>query len=302
MDRTLSIGTSGLALSDIGLRLYADTMRIEAPSNVTFTEITDSGGSYNLSGLPQNPDITYTITYEYPPGVYFSDRWKGSYPFPNVPTFFIIPSRIPDLESELLSSTILLKNGVRQSTVLSIVELGTIDEPGDYLVFGWEDPDFQDKYRLQWTIEGIIYYFDWVGLYKQPEIETRYIEILAIQEPFPFNIDSSDRVMFSCNFSVLCTPTNKPDSDFVTILSNAGLITPNVDTFIGPKKEIPEGDGPFITVVNTGGSSSLFTHDGEKTQRPSVQIVTRATDYEAARDKAMLIYNYLDGIHELTVG
>ena len=302
MDRILSIGTSDLFLSDIGLRLYADTVRIVIPSNVTFMEIVDSGGSYNLSGLPQNPDIIYTITYEYPSGVYFSDSWKGSYPFPNVPTFFIIPSRIPDLESELQSSVILLKNSIKQLTILSIVELGTVDEPGDYLVSGWSAPDFEDRYRLQWIIEGIVYYFDWIGLRKQPQAETRYIQILAIQEPFPFNTDSLNRIMFSCNFNAMCTPTLSPENDFAAILSSASLINLSTDTFIGPLADIPQGDGPFITILNTGGSSVDFTHDGDKTRRPSIQIVTRAIDYEVARSKAMDIYNYLDGIHELTVG
>ena len=32
---------------------------------------------------------------------------------------------------------------------------------------------------------------------------TRYVEVLAIQRPFPIGLDEANRVMFSCNFDAL---------------------------------------------------------------------------------------------------
>jgi hypothetical protein len=131
---------------------------------------------------------------------------------------------------------------------------------------------------------------------------TTYVQILAVQRPFAFNVDENDRTMFSVNFEGLAgAPVAEWEEELVKILTDAGLATPNVDTFIGATKEAPAGNGPYTHVLDTGGSSPEETHDGSAYERLSAQIVVRAKDYDAARTRAHAIWRALDGLRNTTV-
>src|SRR5688500_12356075 len=105
---------------------------------------------------------------------------------------------------------------------------------------------------------------------------TRYIEILAVQRPFPIGSDDSNRALFSFNFDALAdSPVSQWEEGIAEILSTARLSTLNVDTFIGPLSVLPTGNGPYISIIDTGGREPLETHDGIKCERLSVQILVR---------------------------
>lgn len=137
---------------------------------------------------------------------------------------------------------------------------------------------------------------------------TRYLEILSMQRPFPFDVDENQRVQFSCNYTALAAaPAVSFEEEILKILNDAGLATQRVgstgDTWIGPAGTIPatSGDGPFITIIDTGGTAPMETHDGITYERLSVQIVVRAVSYSVARTRALAIWRELDGKRNVTV-
>lgn len=74
--------------------------------------------------------------------------------------------------------------------------------------------------------------------------------------------------------------------DLITLLSGAGLGLYGVSIFKGPKAIYPQGNGPFITVISTGGSGDEGTHNLSRNdiayERPTAQVVARAQDYDVA--------------------
>lgn len=70
--------------------------------------------------------------------------------------------------------------------------------------------------------------------------------------------------------------------------------------FLGSKAVIPDGNGPYISLIETGGSGPTRIHNqgAGNTQRPTVQVVVRAKSYLDARTKAKAAYLALDGVFE----
>lgn len=131
---------------------------------------------------------------------------------------------------------------------------------------------------------------------------SRYLEILAVQRPFPFSVDESERTMFSCNFTALAAaPVTDWESEIMKILSNAGLATPGTDTFIDPAVTLPSGDGPYTQIEDTGGREPYEAHRGEKYERLSIHIVVRGKNYIATRARALAIWRALDGKRNVSV-
>lgn len=128
----------------------------------------------------------------------------------------------------------------------------------------------------------------------------RYLEILANQSPFQYGEDVNRRVLFSCNFStVVASLAPNFELDMATIL--ASTVTLGTNLFIGEQAVIPDGDGPFVSLIVTGGVHPLETHNNDKYPRPSFQLITRGTDYIATRNLAAACFAALDGIHDLTI-
>lgn len=122
-----------------------------------------------------------------------------------------------------------------------------------------------------------------------------FISILAKQEPFPFDVDSAKRTMFSCNYDLDMEPSSRVDDAIGKMITNAGIAVDNVSLFYGPDAPIPTGDGPYTTISPTGGMHPHETHNGENYSRPTIQIITRAKKFSVARDKAFAIYSALHG-------
>lgn len=100
--------------------------------------------------------------------------------------------------------------------------------------------------------------------------------------------------MFSCNYNVTAGgPITAFEQEIVKLIANNSLGTAGTDTFIG--NTVPTGDGPFTLLIPTGGRSSVFSHDDEELERPSVQIIVRAKVYPTASARAVAIYRLLNG-------
>jgi len=90
--------------------------------------------------------------------------------------------------------------------------------------------------------------------------------------------------------------------DVAARLVAQGVGTLNVNIFRSSAALIPAGDGPFITIIDTGGSGPSRVHNSVRsTQRPTAQIMTRASKYETAYVKARAAYTALDGIFNTTL-
>lgn len=73
--------------------------------------------------------------------------------------------------------------------------------------------------------------------------------------------------------------------------------------YLGSNAVIPTGDGPYMTLTETGGSAPSRVHNyaGAHTQRPTAQIAVRAKSYSVARAMAKAAYLALDGVFNTTL-
>lgn len=132
-----------------------------------------------------------------------------------------------------------------------------------------------------------------------------YLSITSEQSPFDIGEDRSERSMLSCNYD--CT-ARAPVSSFLReigrFISDAGLGTFGTDMFLGRGAILPKGDGPYVSLINTGGDESIAIQNdaqGHSLEELSVQIVVRAAHYEDAETRALAIWRVLDGIRNTTV-
>lgn len=89
--------------------------------------------------------------------------------------------------------------------------------------------------------------------------------------------------------------------DIYTILTEAGV--PGESILTGSKAQVPPGAGPYTSIRETGGMPPTRRQNkaSAATRRPTAQLLTRAEDYTAARDRAEQCYIALDGKYNFTV-
>lgn len=81
--------------------------------------------------------------------------------------------------------------------------------------------------------------------------------------------------------------------ELISVFVAAGVGTFNTNIFASTKANIPPGDGPYLSVVETGGSGPEDTHNSQKLPayvRPNAQVVARAKSYSVARTMAGAAY------------
>lgn len=72
-----------------------------------------------------------------------------------------------------------------------------------------------------------------------------------------------------------------------------------MNIFIGSKAAIPTGDGPYLSISETGGSAPSLTQNGSTTN-PSAQVSCCAATMSAARTMLQLAYDAFGGADGLT--
>lgn len=82
-----------------------------------------------------------------------------------------------------------------------------------------------------------------------------------------------------------------------------GVGTRGSNIFLGSGASLPDlsktnGEGPFLTLIQTGGSAPLFVHNeaGSHVQRPTAQITARATNIALALAMSKAAYLALNGV------
>lgn len=85
------------------------------------------------------------------------------------------------------------------------------------------------------------------------------------------------------------------------VAQGVGVYGSNI--FLGSKAVIPTGSGPYLSLVETGGSAPTRIQNKESanTQRPTAQILVRATTYPAALNMSRAAYIALDGVYNTTL-
>lgn len=82
------------------------------------------------------------------------------------------------------------------------------------------------------------------------------------------------------------------------VAQGVGVIGSNI--ILGSRGFIPMGDGPYLSLTETGGMAPTRIHNkaSANTQRPTAQVLVRAKNYVAARTMAKNAYTALDGLYE----
>ena len=91
--------------------------------------------------------------------------------------------------------------------------------------------------------------------------------------------------------------------DLASVLQTAGVGTIGTDIFLSSAAVIPQGNGPYITLAETGGMAPtrVANYRVPNTQRPTAQVLVRASTYPAARTMIDAAYFALDGIFNATL-
>lgn len=133
---------------------------------------------------------------------------------------------------------------------------------------------------------------------------SRYLSILATQRPFDLGIDPKDsRIVFSSNYEcVAAAPVSAFEEEIAKVINSASAGTLGTDMWIGRAANVPtSGNGPFVFIINSGGSYPYETHNNNLYERLAVQIIVRSATYSATRTRAMAIWRALHGKHNVTI-
>lgn len=133
-------------------------------------------------------------------------------------------------------------------------------------------------------------------------MSTKYIECLANQSPFTIGVDENDRIMWSVNFRLLsATPVDDMEGEIVKFIEDNSLGVRMTDLFYGQQVDIPSGAGPYVLLVNSGGTATDITHDGYRGERLSFQVLVYAGDYSEGQQRVYGIWRLLDGKRDFTL-
>lgn len=150
-------GESGLVVGDLGLRVYAGAV----PDPTTASEATltaaATGVDYTIGGLPDG-GASYTMTGEYPAGVWHAWRWGSP---TTHPAQLILPIREAGHTLSSLAVKV-FRDGVEYTA--GVVLSAALDSPGDYSLSGWPVASaFGERWSVRWEYEGITFAETWVS-------------------------------------------------------------------------------------------------------------------------------------------
>ena len=131
-----------------------------------------------------------------------------------------------------------------------------------------------------------------------------YQELNPTQEPFDIGLDGNKRQLWSFNLTAVKSYSKLFPEELLALLVAAGVGTFGTDIFVGARADIPDGAGPYLSILPRGGTTPLRTHNEigpPAYQRPSAQLVARAKSSVQARARADAAYEALVGIRNQTV-
>lgn len=134
-------------------------------------------------------------------------------------------------------------------------------------------------------------------------MSARYLFIDPQQEPFDLGTDDRGRALVRFNIVCMKTESTTFEEEVIKLLEDAGVGTPGVNMFFSSKVAIPQGDGPYLTVVSTGGigGRKVQNQAAPAYMRPSAALTARAASFTVARTMAWAAYNALAVVRNQTV-
>lgn len=87
--------------------------------------------------------------------------------------------------------------------------------------------------------------------------------------------------------------------DIAIALQTAGVGTISTNIFKSSKAIIPTGDGPYLSLRETGGMTPARTQNETGTERPTAQLLAIAKNYVAARTMLAAAFTALGGVNGL---
>lgn len=133
---------------------------------------------------------------------------------------------------------------------------------------------------------------------------TWYRDVDPVSEPIDMGMVEQGRSERIFNLNIVKAPSTTLLEELVQVLETASVGTYEKDIFVGTKVELPEGDGPFLNIIDDGGTSPERTHNEvwpPAFVRPSVKVVVRGKSYKAVRTMAYAAYNALSAIRNTDV-
>ncbi len=131
-----------------------------------------------------------------------------------------------------------------------------------------------------------------------------YQEINVVQEPIDIGLDDAGRQQYAINISAVKSFSRAWPQEIIGLLVAAGVGTFGTDILGGSITVVPDGAGPFLHFIDTGGVTPLRTHNEigpPAYQRPTAQLVARASTFSAALSMAQDAYDALVGIRNTNV-
>jgi len=295
----LHLADSGLSLSDLSLRVYEGDSPVSL-SSLSLSPVSLLGTDYVLDGIPSLETVGgLTVTFESPEGVFHAYRFGVA---DRQPLNVIIPIREVFSDPINALSIRIFKDGVE--TVPDDADVVQLNPDGEYSVSGWASTPINEQWSVRWIYNGLVYSHQWTG--TTGNTGTFYQSIRAMQSPIPYKVDGDNRQLFSCNFiATIVAPTSHFEEEIEEILKvgpGTPPIPPDEIVYLGFKGSLPDDSAsePFNVIIPTGGYEPDESHDTKRENR-GLQIITCATDYETARDRAEAVWHYLDGLRAVVV-
>lgn len=132
---------------------------------------------------------------------------------------------------------------------------------------------------------------------------SRYLSVVSTQAPFDVGPDANNRPQVSCNYECHgAGPLTDFEGEVLRLIIDAGLGVLGTTLFKGRAAVLPtSGDGPFVQLITTSGNPTLQTHNDNRYERPTFQILVRAKTYSSAMSRALAVWRLLDGQHNISV-
>jgi hypothetical protein len=134
---------------------------------------------------------------------------------------------------------------------------------------------------------------------------TWYLTIQEQQPPFDAGVlDGQSRALWTFNIVATKAPSATFLLELVAVLVGASVGVYGTNIFISSKAVVPTGNGPYLNIVATGGTTGLRTQNdtsGPSYERPSAQLTVRAQSAAAAEAMCRAAYAALVGVRNTTV-
>ncbi len=139
---------------------------------------------------------------------------------------------------------------------------------------------------------------------------SRWLSVEVLGDIADNGLDDADRQRYGFNIVVTAADVSAAypfDEEIATLLIAAGVVTAwGTDLFGRSKSNLPTGDGPYVTMMLTGGPSPLRTHNAGRAgrvayRRLTAQVVARAASSTTAYTKAQAAYTALVPMRNTTV-